>query len=86
MISMSIMFATFARVFLLGFQSRCVNAGSWGTAWCVSWMIAGVEALALFAAIKSGDLLVIFLSSGLGASFGIVAAIFAYQALRVRRD
>lgn len=44
MISMSIMFATFARVFLLGFQSRFVNARLWGSAWVTSWMIAGAIA------------------------------------------
>ena len=74
-----ILLGQFLAVFLLGFQSRCVNSGKAGVSFCTS-MLIGMCQVWMFKSIPAaqGWELLAFL---LGGPCGIVASIYAHRVI-----
>jgi uncharacterized membrane protein YuzA (DUF378 family) len=70
--------AGFASVFLLGFQSRCVNHGNFGYAACGSFLIAIMQTT-LWGALFRDLSWAAAITYGLSGATGITSSMFVHQ-------
>jgi len=73
------MLTTFTEAFLKAFQSRNIMAGHYWSAWLTSWLVTTCAVASVSFIVMGGW--VILLTSGIGGSFGCIAAMAAHERL-----
>jgi len=81
MLILAIFLASFFQVFLLGLNSQFVRNQWVVPVFIVSWFISMSQFIytKIIAVTEVGDIIYIFLSSGMGGAMGIVTSIFFYR-------